>query len=244
MRFSLYFDLKHKILPLEMNRTIISYIKNALFNVSNGKFYDSFFQGTQPKPYTFSVLLDKPVFEKDRIIVERPMCKVSFSVSNEKKEGFIFINAFLAQKSKAYPLAHNNEMILRNVRLEKEKEIREKSVLVRTAIGGGICVRNHQQDTNKDQYYVVGEEQYEAELNRSVRDQLHRMGYSEKNSSQVSVQCIKGKVVVVKHFGLQIPVTVGYFMLNGPEALLRQLTEVGIGSRRSQGFGMIEIINL
>lgn len=244
MRFSLYFDLKHETLPAEMNRTVISFIKNALSDVNEGRLYESLFTGATAKPYTFAVLLDKPVFENDRILVARPICKVDFSVCNDHRIGFMIMNAFLAQKGNPYPLAYQNEMVLTRVQMKKEKEVADEKILIQTVTGGGICVREHQKETNKDIYFSEGSDDFATQLNRIIQVQVKSLGFSEDIATRVHAECVKGKMVIVRHFGMQIPVTIGYFTLTGPIPILRALVEMGIGSRRSQGFGMVDLITL
>lgn len=243
MRFSLNFNLAHNDLPIEMNRSVVSYVKHVLSVAHGGAFYDSFFHGTISKPYTFAVLLNKPTFKQDRITVMRPMCKVSFSIS-DNKSGNILFNALLAQKGKTYPLAHQNTMTLKSIQFDSEVDIQDESILVRTVTGGGICVREHIQETNKDNYYAAGNDDFSFQLTRCIQDQVERMGFSSDVAEKVKVECIKGKMVIVKHFGMQIPITIGYFTLIGPTPVLAKLVAEGIGSRHSQGFGMVDCITL
>ncbi len=241
MRFSLVFSLKHEVLPLNINRVVVSFIKSALSEVNDGKLFAEYFENNKKKPYTFAVSLCKPVFQKDCITVGRLVCKVSFSFYDGEQNGYSFINALLAKRYKAYPLANQNEMMLKTVELEQEQIVKGEQMLVRTAVGGGICVRDHY-DGNKDYYYSIADEDYEEQLQRCLRDELSSWGVEDSQVARVFIKCTEGKTVVAKHFGLTVPLTVGLFSLEGPNYLLQKIVDLGIGSRRSQGFGLINLI--
>lgn len=242
MRFSLYFTLAHNRLPTELRRSIISFIKNALTEANDGRYFTSFFQNTINKCYTFSVVLDKPVFSSECITIEKPRMKVSFSATDESNGlGRIFLNCLIKQKHKTYPLALQNQMTLDRIQLEREQKVANDQVLVRTSPGGGLVVRNHDRDTNKDSYYCCDDADFVTELERSLSDQLDRAGFKD---TAITVTVAEAKKVIVSHFGLKLPVTVGYFILSGNRFTLQYLLDAGIGSRRSQGFGKIDKVQV
>jgi len=241
VRFYLNFDFQSERLPVDMHRVMVSYIKAALLDVNDGQYYSRYFHGTDSKNYSFSMALCKPQFYEDHIQLERPVMRVVFSTTNHQGSGYILMNSFLQQKGKAYPLAFGNTMILRAVQLVKDKSISSDSALIKTVVGGGICVRNHDRIANKDMYYSVGDSEFSNQLQQNLIHQLERMELPTEN---ICIECIEGKKVIVRHFGLYIPVTIGFFTLHGPAFILQQITEMGIGSRRSQGFGTVEVITV
>lgn len=241
MRFYLNFDFQSEKLPVDMHRTLVSYIKATLLDVNDGQYYSRYFRGTDSKSYSFSMALCKPHFYENHIQFKRPVMRVVFSTTNYQGSGYILMNSFLQQKGKPYPLAFGNAMILRSVQLVKDKTISSNSALIKTVVGGGICVRNHDRLTNKDLYYSVGDHEFADQLQQNLIHQLERLALPTES---VYIECIEGKMVIVRHFGLYIPVTVGFFTLHGPSYILQQITETGIGSRRSQGFGTVEIVTV
>src|SRR3712207_1540906 len=122
MRFCLTLHLEKKIFPIEYRKVILSYIKNAISKCNNGKYYDYFFKDTKQKDYCFSVILPKPNFTKDEIILNGNEMKIIFSTNNKSKIGFILFSAFIAQKNKPYPLPNNNFITLKSINNKKQEE--------------------------------------------------------------------------------------------------------------------------
>lgn len=240
MRFSLYFDLAKEILPTDMNRAMVSFIKKSLTEAYDGNYYDQFFCNTEQKPYSFAISMYKPVFKEDCIEVARKQLRVTFSVF-DSGNGYLFVGALLGQKQQVFPLPCHNKMVLTKLSFEPEERIEEDTILVRTAVGGGICVRNHDRATNKDRYSAVGDDTFMVELNEIVRNELQKFGIFT-TVDNFKVELVKGKKVIAKHFGLMIPITVGFFLIKGEPKTLQALLALGMGSRRSQGFGKIDIV--
>jgi CRISPR-associated endoribonuclease Cas6 len=57
-----------------------------------------------------------------------------------------------------------------------------------------------------------------------------------------SMEPIRCKKTVVRHHSQFVEATIGMFRLTGNIALLNYLYACGVGSRKSSGFGLIEII--
>ena len=55
-------------------------------------------------------------------------------------------------------------------------------------------------------------------------------------------QPLKMKTAGVPHYGKRIPVNQGTFLLKAPAPVLQKIYDAGIGARRSQGFGMLEVM--
>ena len=60
---------------------------------------------------------------------------------------------------------------------------------------------------------------------------------------QIEITPIKPFKTVVNTFGNKITGNVGIYQLTGDVHILNLLYQLGIGSRRSQGFGMYEIVS-
>lgn len=240
MQFVLHFSLKEKVLPLEFRRTIISFIKKALTQDGEGKYYELFFRGTDIKPYTFSVKLPKPKFTEKGVVLSDAKFRVRFSTAPFKRREFILLNRIMGMKGVMFPLEQGNSMILEHIQMYHAPAVRTNQILVKSVVGGGICVRDHHVD-NTETYKSAGDEDFELMLKRNIAEQLKRAGLQYAN---VDVHCAEGQKLIVRHFDMKIPVTKGYFVLSGERVALQYLLEAGIGSRRSQGFGMVELVTV
>ncbi|MDK4492277.1 hypothetical protein MVQ15_10015 [Fusobacterium necrophorum] len=57
----------------------------------------------------------------------------------------------------------------------KEKEIQGETALFRSTLGGGITVREHLQEENKDIYYSVGDENFLEKLDCIMKIRFERL---------------------------------------------------------------------
>ena len=242
MRFSLTLELKEANFPIEYRGTILSYIKNAISKCNNGKYYDKFFKDTIQKDYCFSVVLPKSKFNKDKIELENKEIKILFSTDDSEKTGPILFNAFIAQKNKSYPLPNNNSMILKSISTQKQELISNSRAIFKTTLGSGICVREHNRDTNKDRYYVYSDNEFREKIKSVVMNQVIKAGFTEEEANEVKINPIQCKKVVAKHYRRYIDITTGIFEIQGNNEVLQYFYNVGIGSRKSAGFGMIDLV--
>lgn len=242
MRFTLKFEIKKNIFPIEYRKLILSYIKNAISECNGGKYYDIFFKDTIQKDYCFSVMLPKAKFNKEHIELESNEIKVLFSTENKNKVGFILFSAFIAQKNKEYPLENSNSMILKNIKNEKECEILNSKAIFKTTIGSGICVRDHDRESNKDIYYVYSDKEFKEKLQTILRNEVIRAGFREEEANKIKINPIQCKKVVIKHYRRYIDATTGMFEIQADNIILQHFYNIGIGSRKSAGFGMIDLV--
>ena len=242
MRFILNFELDTVRLPIEIRRTVISFFKKSLTETHNSKYYPQFFTGTQIKDYSFSVIFPLDKYFGEEIYLKRPEMKVVVSCSEKNNIGFLLVNVFLSQRSKKFPLPKDTHMILKDVRIIEEKVIKGEEAIFQTIIGGGIVVREHNKEENKDIYYSVGNEKFEEVLNWLMKERFKRLGYPEDIFKDFSCELLDGRKIVVKHFDLKFPVTTGKFKVKAPKILLEEIYRTGMGSRLSQGFGLLEYL--
>lgn len=242
MRFCLTLHLEKKIFPIEYRKVILSYIKNAISKCNNGKYYDYFFKDTKQKDYCFSVILPKPNFTKDEITLDGNDIKIIFSTNNKSKIGFILFSAFIAQKNKPYPLPNNNFITLKSINNKKQEEIFNSKAIFKTTLGSGLCVRDHDKEGNKDTYYVYSDEKFREKLKVVLVNQILNSGFTKKEADAIKVNPIQCKKVVVKHYKRYIDTTTGLLEIQADNKILQHFYDVGIGSRKSIGFGMIDLV--
>jgi CRISPR-associated endoribonuclease Cas6 len=73
-------------------------------------------------------------------------------------------------------------------------------------------------------------------------DELVRHLLSLGDFVGVEFKPIKLRKLVMKHMGLKLPGFVGTFSLGADSKILNLINQVGLGSRRGQGFGMVEVL--
>lgn len=242
MRFSLTLQLKENTFPLEYRSLILSYIKNAISKCNDGKYYDRFFKDTTQKDYCFSVVLPKSKFDKNKIELQYNEIKILFSTDDSQKTGLILFNAFISQKNKAYPLSNNNFMTLKSITNHKQDLILNSRAIFKTTLGSGICVRDHNRENNKDKYYTYLDNDFREKIKNVIRNQVIQAGFPEEEANEIKVNPIQCKKVVAKHYRRYIDITTGVFEIQGNNEILQYFYDVGLGSRKSAGFGMLDLV--
>ncbi|MBQ9013380.1 MAG: CRISPR-associated endoribonuclease Cas6 [Bacilli bacterium] len=242
MRFYLTLELKQPFLPIEYRKLVLSYIKNAISKCNNGKYYSDYFKDTNQKDYCFSVILPKPKFDKDKILLHKKEIKILFSTEENSKTGLILFSSFISQKNKSYPLADNNTMTLKSISNQKQDKIQNSKVIFKTTLGSGLCVRDHSKENNRDEYYVYNDEKFREKLKVVLYNQLVKLGVNEEEALNIKVNPIQCKKVVTKHYGRYIDTTVGMIEVQAKPYILQHFYNAGIGSRKSAGFGMLDLV--
>ena len=74
-----------------------------------------------------------------------------------------------------------------------------------------------------------------------IKTQLMLAGYSEEQSN-VKLIPVDPKVVIIKHYSINIECTIGTFIMEGKPEVLNYLLKNGIGSRKSSGFGVAQLM--
>ena len=242
MRFALDLELHNSTLPIEYRKLVLSYIKNTLVKCNDGKYFDRFFKDTNEKGYCFSVILPKSKFLKDQILLENKEIKIIFTTDDRSNAGFILFNAFISQKNKPYKLPNSNTMTLKSISQRKREEIVSNKAIFKTTIGSGLCVRDHNKESNKDKYFIFNEKEFREKFRNVLDRQLLGAGFTIDEIKTLTINPIQCKKVVVKHYRRFIDTSVGIFELQGNSNILQYIYDSGIGSRKSSGFGMIDLV--
>ncbi|MBU3181651.1 CRISPR-associated endoribonuclease Cas6 [Clostridium psychrophilum] len=240
MRFKIELELKNQYLPLDYQPSVISFFKHSLTLYDNGKYFTTYYELGKDKPFTFAVGIPGSKFTKEKILV--PIKKISITFSTgDIGTGIVFFNALSMQKNKAYPLAYENEMIIKDILIEKEVAI--TTDVIDIIFRAPLCVREHSRENNKDTYYSYEKKGFCLALNKVLEFQISNSNILPPSIADgFSILPVKCKKTVVRHHSQFVECTIGMFSLTGNIALLNYLYTNGIGSRTSAGFGMFEIM--
>jgi len=239
MRLKIELQLKSEQFPIDYRPTIISLFKHCLTQYDGGKHFGEYFDVGKSKSYTFAVGMPGSVFTKDMILVESKKVTITFSTS-DMGTGILFFNAFMVQKNKSYPLAFENSMTLKNISVEREFVITTDKVNV--MFMSPLCVREHNKQKNRDIYYSFEKEGFGNALLNVLKAQIEKSDLPISVLDGFSMEPIKCKKTVVRHHSQFIESTLGIFAITGNIALLNYLYANGVASRKSSGFGMIDVI--
>ena len=252
MRIKLHFELENKIIPKDYRILILSFIKNNLEKNFNESYKEIYGEKPTVKFFTFSVYLPKPKIEKEKIELDRNYFNVLFSIYDNKQ--FIeFYNSFNSMinkekenKENSYPLK-NNKMELKNITMVNEKNIMSNRVRIKFL--SPLVLRNHKEKIinkkrkGKDIYFDFNDSDFNEQINYSVSRLIKDLKLNGVNSNiKLKPYNNLARKTVVSFKNILINSSIGEYILEGDSELLNILYKTGIGSRRSEGFGMFEVI--
>ena len=238
MRFYLTFELEKSSLPKDYRRIILSYIKKSLTEILDGRYYSQYFKDNIQKDFCFSLKLPKAKFTKDEIILEDNSIKVLFTSDDRQKTGLLLQQAFMKQKNKKFLIPNQNSITLKQIHQQREQKITSSKVIFKTY---GLCIRDHNKETNKDNHYVYSDEKFNEQLKVVLKNQISQTGFSKDIVDSIKFSPINCKKVLVKHYDTYVDTTVGSFLLEGNPLLLQYLYDVGMGSRNTM-FGYLDLV--
>lgn len=242
MRFKLDFITDQSELNIDYRRLVLSYIKHSLADSVNGNMLDRYYSDTNTKDFTWTLIVSKPKFTKEKLQFANNRFSIIFSADDKKQTGMYLMLAFLNQKNKRYPAEDGNYICLKNIVQLNQKEINDTTVRFTTMPGSSIVVREHNRETNRDRYYTCEDEGYADKLELALKTQAEMAGFAEAAVAGVKVHSVTGRKVVVKHYGIFLDATIADFMVSGEIEILQHFYLNGVCSRRSAGFGMLDII--
>ena len=255
MRIKLHFELENNIIPKDYRILILSFIKNNLEKNFNESYKEIYGEKPTVKFFTFSVYLPKPKIEKEKIELDRNYFNVLFSIYDNKQ--FIeFYNSFNSMINKkidnkenekySYPLK-NNKMELKNITMVNEKNIMSNRVRIKFL--SPLVLRNHKEKIinkkrkGKDIYFDFNDSDFNEQINYSVSRLIKDLKLNGVNSNiKLKPYNNLARKTVVSFKNILINSSIGEYILEGDSELLNILYKTGIGSRRSEGFGMFEVI--
>lgn len=237
MRLYLKFSLDSNIIPLDYRRMFLSFLKQSISQINDGKYFERYFLNTSRRPYTFSVGFPNPRFFKDCIQLSKKELSVVFS-TGDTLTGYIFFSAFINMKNKKF-MHHDKALTLVSIQKVKDLSVNSDTAFIKML--SPLCLREH--TDNEDKYYSVSSEDFENVAKKVIVQQLLLEGFSENLAKTVSIKPINAKKTVVYHYKNYLETSLGDFMVKGDKSVLNYLLKYGIGSRKSAGFGCVQLLS-
>lgn len=244
VRFKLDFIIDRSELNADYRRYILSFIKNALSQSVNGDLLERYYKDTNTKDFSWTMIVSTPRFTKEKFQFADNKFSLVFSTDDQKQTGMYLMLAFLNQKNKRYPAEEGNYFTLKNIVQLDQKEIRGTTARFVSMPGSSIVVREHDRETNRDIYYSCEDEGYPDKLEQALKTQAEMAGFSEETVQSIKLHSVTGRKVVVKHYGVYLDATIADFTVAGETKILQYFYQNSICSRRSSGFGMIDVVDI
>ncbi len=246
MKLSFQFELKKPHLPKDYRRGFASIIKYALQRADKN-LYEFYYTGIYKiKPFTFSVyfpqgsnFVDEDKFEVGNQAV------LKFSTNDNRLAASLF-NGMIDVRNKPYPL-FDNEIILTSMFIYPPKKIENDKVKFKILSNMLVTNKNCHIDVDGNQFdlYLSPEENgFDEGLRFLVQEQIKKfLNYDFSLPFEYQFVKEKLKVVPVWHYNQWNKSIKGEVEIKSHPRVLQLLYDTGIGARRSQGFGMLEVID-
>ncbi|MGB4268038.1 MAG: CRISPR-associated endoribonuclease Cas6 [Spirochaetota bacterium] len=245
----LQFENESAMLPPWYRIGFASMIKEAL-KKENEKLYSLYYgnnTSTIPKPFTFAVKLNvKEVIKKDINYLKLGNPNVQFYLSSNDYEFLMSVYNGLLQIKK-YPI-YSNTVSIQRFNLVNPKEFTDTKAVF--DIFSPVVVRRVTPDKKGAGYTNVNEADYTQMLFYNIKSLCKFLGDSYcLSESDVKINTNAAFTVKIPHYNKKNPqkpevivATDGSLTIEAPNEVLKLIYDIGLGARRSQGFGMLEVV--
>lgn len=241
MRFSIEILLDNEKIPKDKNRMILSLLKYNYYSYDKDYYYELYEkQPNKMKSFTFSLYMGKCQFLREDIVIPEKRIILNYS-TYDVKDGIIFYNSFLKSKGLKYPIK-DNSLTVNRINLVREKTITNDEVIFRTL--SPISVREHNGDNKKTWYHSLTAKKGQETFMNNLKYQLLDCFGEERllDINEVEFEVLKNKEVKVKHYGIEVLANICKIKMKAKPYVLDFLYKGGIGSQRSSGFGMVDLV--
>ncbi len=245
MRFESTILLKGDTLfkiPVTYRKNFMSLIKESLKPGGDEtaiyqKYYGDKKENIQ-KPFTFSVQIPAEKQENGFFLLREDWLRFYFSSCDPVF--LIHVYNGLVGLKKNYPLFQGYGIEVKQFHLQKEVMIDSEDVLFKTC--SPFLVRDIE-DKRGSGFISCDNENFEKNLFYSAENLCKNFigkDYVLK-PEQFEILPVKCKADIMHHYGGEIGTT-GIIKIKAPQEVLQLIYDAGLGAKRSQGFGMMEVI--
>ncbi len=234
MRFTVSYLLDSQYLPMDYRRGFASLLKEAL-KKANDKLFERYYGRLHfLKPFTFSVYFPGLSGQEGERLNVGKKAILNFSTSSYELGTYVY-NGLLSQRN--FPL-FDNTATLTYVDLKRPITIRQETAIFKAL--APVLVNNK---GNAEWYLLPGDEGFDEGLNFAVGE-LVRTFLGNDVDTSIEFKSIRIQRRVVRHYNMDMQGFTGLFELRARPDILNLVYQVGLGVRRSQGFGMLEVVRL
>jgi len=236
MRLSCTYNMEG-VLPLDYRPGFMSLLKKGV-EESNPTLYRELYENMVTKPFTFSIYFGGGlVIDKSEGTVRGSHPEITLNISSNSPELMSFIYNGLLEIPE-YPMYRAN-LKLGEIRFMESARINNDYVMFKTLSPTLIKTRHEK----NDEYILPSHPEFEGRLNYYI-NLTWREITKEEGKFDVNFIPLPGKISkeVVFHMGVPFTAFRGVFVLQGEPEILQFIYDVGLGVRRNQGFGMLEVV--
>lgn len=241
MRFNAELILSNENIPKDKNRIILSYLKH-MYESYDKSYYKSLYEDEENKKknFTFSLYMPNCKFTREEIIIPDKKIILNFSTA-DMKDGIYFYNSILSGRGKAFNIK-GNFITAKRINMINEKVITNDYAIYKSM--SPVVVREHKGDNGSTWYYSLNEEKGKEIFINNLKYQLSDIFGEERklDIDEVEFQVVNNKEVKVKNYGIEVLSNICILKINAKSYILEYLYKSGIGSKKSSGFGMLDLV--
>ena len=240
MRFDVNITLSDKEIPKDKNRMFLSFIKHNLSKNNKRCFEKLYGKGiTDRKSFALASYLPGAIFNENTITIPNKKIKLTISVV-DMELGVEIFKSMMGSVNNTYKYK-DGELTTKSVKLLREKRIENSTEIFKTL--SPIVIRDHVREDNKDWFYDLNDSKGQELFVRNLKFQLEEeMPESKYFLDELEVEVLKNKKTVSKNYGINVQCNLCVIKINGKSEILEHIYKSGVGSFKSQGFGLLDII--
>ena len=241
MRFGTEIDLENETIDKDKNRIMISLLKNC-YNSYSQEYFNKLYEETpnKRKSFTFSIYMGDCEFLREEILIPDKKIYLNFSTS-DIEDGIMFYNSILTNKGREFSIK-DNTLKIGKISMLKEKNIYSNEAIFKTM--SPIVAREHKGNNSKTWYhslnYLKGKETFMDNLKYQL---IGEFGESRiLDIKEMEAEILFNKEVKVKHYGIEVLSNLCRIKITAKPYILGYIYKAGIGSMKSAGFGMVDLV--
>jgi CRISPR-associated endoribonuclease Cas6 len=233
MRFSVFYSLSQPKLPLEYRRGFLSLLKQTIELSTKPMLKHVFYSEHTLKPFTFSVYFPEigKQEEKSEINVGKRAI-LNFSTFDLELAAHLY-NGFL--KTKTFKL-FDNELTFEKIQMRQSNQIRSDKVVFKTL--SPVLINNL---GSSEWFLVPGEKGFSEGLEFSIHEMTRE--FLKTDNIAFHFKPLQFNRKPVWHYNMHRSSFTGVFEIQSTPELLQLIYDIGLGVRRGQGFGMLDVFS-
>lgn len=234
MRLQIEFDMSEAEITIDYRYACLSFIKKLL-STNFEQDFKELYEISKIKSLTFNMYFPNARIERDKIYLKEKKCKLIISSADNILIAKLY-NSALFMRNKSFNFPDNLVLYIRNAKILSDIKIESNTILIKFL--SPLLVRVHNKNSNIDDYLTAEDENFNKFLNYNLNILQKELGLK---NSKIELIPLNAKTTAVKLKGKYYRANYGQFILKGESCDLKLLYDSGLGSRRSQGFGMFEL---
>lgn len=222
----------------DYRRDILKFIKKAI-DLGDKTLYQQYYgdkKQNKPKPFTFSVSFNVKEECDNSFVVENPLYRFYFS-SFEPIFCIAFYNGVLQLKKDCTMLGDYPQEI-KNIFLQRDTVITSEKMRYKTL--SPILVRKIEGKKGIG-FLRFDDEEFLPNLRKSIVTMADKYLHKKLSENEITISLSNMRATPIRNYGGEIGNS-GFLEITAPLDVQKMLYDAGIGAKRSQGFGMLEVV--